>query len=896
MWSTHKNDNLMKPTSMLVTTKFAPPRVSRHAMLREALMARLHDARNHCLVLITSSAGFGKTTLLTQWRLELLKEGALVSWLSLNAEDDTPETFCAGLIGALQKMGVALEDDLPLPNHGDASWLQAICTALINSLDRDGAEQYLMIDDFHHIGSPTIHALVQALVDNAPANFHLVLASRQASPLLLGRVRAMGELCEIDSSELSFAFRESFDFLKAHLDTSVDLNTAHAMHDMTSGWPIGLQLLAIAMKAKPGKQPGQLLLSGTNLGAYLSEDVISDLSPALLAFMYKTSILRRFNSALVAEMCEVDDASELIATLEAQNLFLFAVDMQDHFQWYRWHPMFAEFLGQRLADSQVDVRQLHLRAAAWFNREGLYPEAIRHALLSEDFDNVVQIIQNALPTVSSLSHLGMFMRWIDRVPAALLERHPQLILISAWIAAITGHLERASALSSSLDAAQLSPLQRRYITLLHAVIALFSEDIETALALVQSVGDAPLRHPFFDGFRIGITVGALAFLGHFGTARSEFNAPNARFLHTHDTELTLINRATIASVAWLEGNMLEADRTSASILAAAEALYGRRSLSASTIATISAAVLYESDRIDDARETLANRLNVLHFSAPEYMYCATLTYARLQCLQENPQAALDYLVTQEAHFRNLGRDHGIALMLAEQIRVTLTTGDWRHAQTLQANLDEVACLLQPSILCRLNIQGVTALSRARLALAQQNAEQALEHLKQVQAIANQLYRGALLVKVDILMAIALAELGREDGVREHLQGALSSGYRLGLLRTFIDEGDTLRELLQDLGELAAKDAEQYRQQLLSCMARASPARPCPHPIPVSSVLLTKREQEILTLVEQSMSNKRIALALNISVQTVKWNLKNIFIKLNVSSRYEAIIATRKINR
>eukprot|EP01030_Chromulinospumella_sphaerica_P004502 gene4502-4405_t len=774
-------------------------------MLREVLMARLHDARCHRLVLITGSAGFGKTTLMTQWRLELLKAGEVVSWLSLNAEDDAPETFCAGLITALQKIGLALEDDLLLLEPGDNDWLQAICAALINSLDRKGAEQYLMIDDFHHISSPIILALVQALVDNAPANFHLILASRLASPLLLGRLRAIGELCEIESSELTFAFCESYHFLKSHLDAAIDLDAAHVIHDLTNGWPIGLQLLSISMKVKPGKQPRQQLLSSANLGAYLSEDVISDLPDALFEFMQKLSILRRFNTELAAHVCEIDNAAELIATLEARNLFLFAVDLQERYQWYRWHPMFAEFLGQRLAESQIDASRLHLRAAEWFNHEKLYPEAIRHALVSEDFNSVVQIIQSAVPTTSSLSHLGMFMRWIDQVPADLLERHPQLV---------------------------------------------------------------------------------------------EFNAPGARFLQTHDSEMALLNRAGIVNVAWLEGNMLEAERSCASILATAEAGYGRRSLSASTMATVMGAVLYEIDRIDDARETLANRLNVLHFSLPEYMYCATLTQARLQCLQDSAQAALDYLVTQEAHLRNMGRDHGIALMLAEQVRITLMTSDWRHAHSLQTTLDDLARIPQSSESRQLIIQSTAALSRARLSLARQQAEQALADLEQVHAIGQQLNRGVLLVKADILKAFALDALGRDDEACCNLGTAIASGYRLGLMRTFLDEGEALHQLLLKLEKQTNKEVEQYRQKLLSHLTKAmttisakSSENNTAH---AQTLKLTKREQEILALVEQSMSNKRIALALDISVQTVKWNLKNIFIKLSVSSRYEAIIAARKI--
>ncbi|MNO91865.1 HTH-type transcriptional regulator MalT [compost metagenome] len=279
------------------------------------------------------------------------------------------------------------------------------------------------------------------------------------------------------------------------------------------------------------------------------------------------------------------------------------------------------------------------------------------------------------------------------------------------------------------------------------------------------------------------------------------------------------------------------------------------------------------------------------------MYCATLTHARLQCLQESAQAALDYLVIQEANFRSLGRDHGIALMLAEQVRITLRTGDWRHAYSLQTTLDDLAGQPQDSALRHLSIQSAAALSRARLALARQKAEQALAALEQVHIIGQQLNRGILLVKADLLKAFALNELAREDEARESLGTAIASGYRLGLMRTFLDEGEALHELLKSHGKQSKKEVEQYRQQLLAQLVKAANVKAsADNTAPAAPLPLTKREQEILSLVEQSMSNKRIALSLNISVQTVKWNLKNIFVKLGVSSRYEAIIAMRKITQ
>jgi LuxR family maltose regulon positive regulatory protein len=386
-------------------------------------------------------------------------------------------------------------------------------------------------------------------------------------------------------------------------------------------------------------------------------------------------------------------------------------------------------------------------------------------------------------------------------------------------------------------------------------------------------------------------------LGRHAEARSAYNASIAQIGQADNSESAFICRSMFGLIAFYEGKVLEAERYYSGILVQAEEHHRRRSISASTIAAVLAEVLYELDRIDDARETLANRLNVLHYSAPQCMYSAAQTYARLQALQESPQDALDFLVVKETRFRDLGLCHGVAIMLAEQVALVLATGDFRHADSLQGSLDELARQPRASRYLEDVIQAIAALSRARLALARRDPQLALSALDAVQDIASAMNRGALLVCADILKAIALAELKRAEKWRSSLKSAVASGYRLGLMRTFLDEGESLRVLLEELNCDDVAALAHYKGQLLARFAPAVRQAPSKRAQAVPShedtQPLTNREQEILALLEQSMSNKRIALALNISVQTVKWNLKNIFIKLGVSSRYEAMLIARK---
>ncbi|MNZ28460.1 Serine/threonine-protein kinase PknK [compost metagenome] len=846
---------------------------------------------------MTGAAGFGKTTLLAQWRQSLVRDGNAVAWLSLSPEDGQLDSFCANLIGALQQAGLPPDSELPWLSAVQAdSRPQVIASMLINSLARVNAELYLMLDDFHHASDPAITRLLQALLDGAPYNLHIVLASRVMPALLLGRLRAMGELCELDCAELSFDFRESLAFLKAHLDGGIDADTAHSIHELTQGWPIGVQLVSIALKANPGKRPsiGALLPNSVGLASYLAEDVMAGLPAELIEFLQKICILRRFNEPLAAWVSESPQTPALITAIEARNLFLLPVDAGDEQQWFRLHPMFVEFLSQRLQASDIDVPRLQQRAAAWFEQAGMVEDAVRHALLSEDFELAGNLLERLQPKDYGVSHLIRFMRWVERLPRPLLARHPSLLALCAWGCVLAALPDQAAEWVGALEAAPESSPWAAQIALMKAVIASQREDLVAALALLPPLDSLPAGSPLMAQVHACVSISCLARLGRFAEARSLFNSPAAHALHAGNGEMALIATFAAAYAALLEGNVLEAERIGAPVLLKAEASHGRRSTSACLAASMMAEVFYELDRLDDARDALANRLDVLNYAVHGYTICAALCHAQLLHMQASARAALNYLQQMEAHFRTLGVQRGVASMLGGQLRMALHCGDWRHAQNLQATLDELAANHRTAGPVDEEIVALAAFSRARLALYHDEAEAALRALESVERIIERYGRGIWRVRADILRAFALDALGREAEAQQHLRSALAQGYRLGLRRTFLDEGESLQALLSRLEPAEDAVLEGYRQSLLpqTPAGAAAPTRARRAGADEASPL-TPREQDILALLEQPISNKRIALALNLSLDTVKWNLKNIYAKLGVTSRYEAVVAARR---
>ncbi|MFV0275653.1 MAG: AAA family ATPase, partial [Parahaliea sp.] len=260
-----------------------PPRISTQSVQRIELLTQLHNEKQCRLLIVSGSAGMGKTTLMAQWRLKLIGEGNRICWISLSRDENIYSEFCANLIGAMHYADLPLDSDLALYSDVESDANHAIFSkVLLNSLATMAPhvnETYVMIDDLHHINDRPILALLQILIDSAPPNLHFVIGSRTTPPLRLGRLRAMGQLCEIESSALAFSLNESRTFLNSHLPAPNPLDIVHSVHELADGWPTGLQLIALSLNRKPRRdiRLRALMPSREDLSAFLSEDVVDNI-------------------------------------------------------------------------------------------------------------------------------------------------------------------------------------------------------------------------------------------------------------------------------------------------------------------------------------------------------------------------------------------------------------------------------------------------------------------------------------------------------------------------------------------------------------------------------------------------------------------------------------------
>ncbi len=433
------------PVPLLATNLYIPP-PREHGVSRPRLIEKLLSSKNRSggLILLSGPAGFGKTTLLSDFAARLERR---VAWLSLDDGDNDPIRFWTYLIAALQTVSNGIgEELLAMLGSPQPPPEAAIPTLLINELAAQDQNITLVLDDYHAIQTPSIHNGVVFLLEHVPEKFHIVISTRIDPPWPLARYRARNQLIEIRAKDLRFSAEEAAQFLNQTMGLELSTQDVEALETRTEGWAAGLQLAALSMQGRSDTAAFVQAFTGSNLyvAEYLLEEVLQRQSAQVQEFLLQTSILERLNGDLCEAVTGRSGAQTTLLDLQRANLFVIPLD--DEGRWFRYHQLFADLLKARLRQNRpVDgVAELHRRAAAWFEQVGMAPEAIEHARAAADLALLVRLVEkSALPMILQ-AHVRTVEEWLQAIPPDLASQSARINMAFAWLNILRGTIPQAA--------------------------------------------------------------------------------------------------------------------------------------------------------------------------------------------------------------------------------------------------------------------------------------------------------------------------------------------------------------------------------------------------------------------------------------------------------------------
>ncbi len=885
------------PIPLLATKLCIPPTVS--ALIpRPHLLEKLNEGLRLSLrvTLVSAPAGYGKTTLLSDWAHHCQQA---VAWLALDEDDSDPARFLAYLVTALRQIGVVAEDTgLTRLATLQPFSAQAVLLILIHEIETAGRVFVLVLDDYHLIQASPVHDALTYLLDHQPPQMHLVIASRADPPLPLARLRGRGQLVELRQSDLRFTPDETIAFLNQVMGLRLEAGDVTVLASRTEGWIAGLQLAATSLQARGDAHRFIQDFKGSNryILDYLLEEVLQRQPQSVQAFLLQTSILDRLTGSLCDAVIEQGGGQAMLEGLEHANLFI--VPLDDERTWYRYHRLFADLLQKRLGETHPElVPSLHSRASAWHEQNGLTAEAIDHALAAKDFDRAAQLMERIAEATLMRSESLTLLKWINALPDAHVRARPSLCVYHAWLLLLGG---------SSLEAveARLQPLEGPPAPLalpLQAMVANYRGEVARAIELSQRALE---QLPEAEALMRGLAVLNLAAAYHTqGDLTASQRVLQEAALGSHQTGNVMFAVAAVCHRAELcrrEGKLRQARSLYQQALdLATDKSVGRLPIAGRALIGLGE-LAREWNELDTAAHYIFEGIELAGRWAQAGTLEAYLTLARIRQAQGDwggVHEALQAMRQIAVEFKATEVDDRVVDLAEAWMRIMQGDGSgqaldgprgWAERYGLSGNVDPLVLEKSDDLTFR-RLRKYEYPVAARLRLAEGRPAQAIALLESALPIAEQVNRVGLVIEYEILIALAAQALGQSEKVLSALGRALALAEPEGYVRIFVDEGRAVARLLYEAASRGIKP--EYTGRLLAAFPTAGP------PAPKQAGLvepLSERELEVLRLIAEGLSNEEAAQRLVLSLPTIKWHASNIYGKLGVKSRTEAVARAKAL--
>ncbi|RWR02424.1 transcriptional regulator MalT [[Pantoea] beijingensis] len=890
---------------MLIPSKLSRPLRLQNTIVRERLLARLANISHYRLALVNSPAGYGKTTLVAQWAAEKNDLG----WYSLDESDNYPERFATYFMAAIQQAtsGHCVRSEAMAQKRQYAN-LSALFAQLFVELSEWHSPLYLVIDDYHLLTNDAIHQAMRFFIRHQPDNLTLVILSRNLPTLGIANLRVREQLLEINSQSLAFTHGEAKAFFDCRLQRPIDACHSQRLCDEVAGWATALQLIALTERQSntPTHQSAQRLagINASHLSDYLVDEVLDCVDAPTRNFLLRCSVLRSMNDVLISRITGEENGQLRLEETERQGLFLQRMD--DSGEWFNFHPLFASFLRQRCQwELGSDQHQLHRAAAEGWMAQGYAGEAIHHALAAQDTLLLRDILLQHGWALFNHSELALLEEGLKALPWQLLVENPSLILLQAWLAQSQ---HRYSEVNLLLARAEQEMAMQHFATdevlsaefdALRAQVAINANKPEEAERLAtQALNVLPLANYYSRIVATSVKGEVLHCQGELNLALAMMQQTDSMARHHNSCHYTLWALLQQSEILIAQGFL----QTAFDIQEKAFALINDEGLQQlpmhEFLLRIRAQLLWSWSHLDDAEAAARKGLEVLaNFQPQQQLQCLAML-AKCALARGDMDNARRHLTRCENLLSN-GQYHSDWVTNTDKPRVLY----WQMTNDKVSASNWLRLTAKPDDAGNHFLQGQWRnIARAQILLGQYDeAEVVLDELNDN---ARRLRLVSDLNRNLLLMNSLYWQTDRKSEAQKALIEALSLANRTGFVSHFVIEGEamaqqlrqllqlnTLPELEQHRAQRILRDINQHHRHKFAHFDETFVSRLLTHPqVPelIRTSPLTQREWQVLGLIYSGYSNDQIAGELDVAATTIKTHIRNLYQKLGVVHRQEAV--------
>ena len=901
--------------SVLSTKLYIPP-ARANVIERPRLTKKLLSGvdRPSSFALLSGPAGFGKTTLLSNFVTRLKRPTA---WVSLDEGDNDYSQFWTYLITACQSVlngvgATALElfsPPQPLPD-------ETVPTILINDFVTHPKSVVLVLDDYHEIKNPSIHASLLFLLDHLPDNLYIVVSTRIDPPWPLARYRARNQLIEVRAQDLRFSVEEAAEFLNRTMNLDLSAENVAALEERTEGWIAGLQLAALSMQGREDVAAFVKAFTGSHIyvAEYLVEEVLQRQSEGIQTFLLQTALLKRMNAGLCEAVTGCQDGQVILQALHRENIFVIPLDNEGN--WFRYHHLFADLLNARLRQSASaeEIAALQLCAAEWYERNGFALEAVNSALAAEDFERAVELVKESTRDLIFTGQLNILGNWLEVFPKSTFDAHPDLVFYQFWIDVLQNKADlSAKAIQEKEDLLKSLPsspendrLKGELMAVICRAIALSGRTLEgirlgqdaltylpadnlasrarvnSALATAHDLeGRAEIAESLYqESFTQAIAAGEYRLAAHTLMVKGLIQI---HYGHLHEAAKTYQRIVDMVPADPIRGDSTSNVKSNKVFLPAGQGYIGL------------GCIYLEWNDLDTAENYLQRGMDLCRQGGLDGIFIGKVRMSRLRQARGDLAGALDEIQMSQ----QIPRADTFNLV-TRQIQIALAEGNVDQAKRLAEPLIDMlsgALAPKPPIVFLEIIQSIIA----RVYLANGEIEKALQVVGELNASTEPGGRLGRLIEVHLLRALAYL---KQSGGRlspnsiQSLERALELGEPQGYALLFLEEGPESIPLLNAVanGRSTPDRVKKYARTLLNAFDRIGKSETHRSTIGSTDLVeqLTPREMEVLKLLASGDSNQTIADKLVITVRTVKKHTGNIYGKLGASSRIQAVAQAHEL--